>query len=114
MEWKPAKPPENFAPPTQPEIDPETGKFSHPLKESLFQAWYKHHAKTTGMSTNPDDIRHHYDFRKAFKADVSPNEHGHWDSRFKKASHPDRFLRTQTERGTEVHDTSTGKKYIEE
>jgi len=94
--------------------DEKTGKFRHPLKEGIFQAWYKYHAKNTGISPNPDELQHHYDYRAAFEKNQGPDATGHWPAEYRKATHPKRFIRTQTEHGIQVYDTATGRRYIEE
>ncbi len=114
MEFNPERKPGPPLVPERKEREEKTGKFTHPLKESIFQAWYKHYAKQTGISPNPDEVHHHYDYRSAFELGEGPNEEGHWPSKHKKATHPNRFIRTQTPRGVEVYDTATEKRYIED
>lgn len=57
-------------------------------EEEAFQRWYAKRAKEQGLDPNPDDPRHHYDYRAAFKAGAEPNEEGHWPSEFKREGHP--------------------------
>lgn len=59
-----------------------------PPGESKFQQWYAGHAKRLGLSANPDDARHFYDYRAAFRAGANPDAEGHWPSRFKLPGHP--------------------------
>jgi|GEM_PF-4167405 len=68
-----------------------------PDDEPEFRDWYTRVADTTGLDPNPDDPRHMYDYRAAFRAGVEPEyneEDGkyHWDSRFKSDDHPNRFV----------------------
>ena len=63
-----------------------------PKEEAAFQKWYAGHAVTLKLNSDPDDPRHHYDYRAAFKAGVKPDEAGHWPSRFKTPDHPNRFI----------------------
>ena len=56
--------------------------------EEKFQRWYQNHARRHKLNPNPDDPRHHYDYRAAYKAGASPDNSGHWPSKFKTDSHP--------------------------
>lgn len=64
--------------------------------ESDFQKWYEDHAKSSGLSKNPDDPEHHYDWRAAFASGARPEPaddgYYHWPSQFKKQTHPNRFV----------------------
>ena len=75
--------------------------------ESAFRSRYQSLAayrKAHGMLLNrdPDDPRHFYDHRKAFKAGELPVTGGHGSSRFKKLGHPNLIVGGM--------DTRTGKK----
>lgn len=72
------------------------------MKED-FNTWYAKRAKKYGLDPNPDDPRHFYDYRAAYKAgaDIDP-ETKHWPSQFKKPGHPNRYVNGV--------DTITGKK----
>jgi hypothetical protein len=73
-----------------------------PFDEAGFKKWYGGHAKALGLSPNPDDPEHHYDYRAAFKAGAGPDPaSGHWPSQFKADDHPNRFV--------EGVDTKTGQ-----
>lgn len=61
-------------------------------EESRFQKWYAERAKALDLDPNPDDPRHHYDYRAAFKAGAEPGPDGHWPSQFKASDHPNRFV----------------------
>jgi len=73
-------------------------------QEKDFQTWYAGISKTAGISSNPDDPLHKYDYRGAFLAakknpkkyapEVSP-EDGliHFPSEFKDPDHPNRFVK---------------------
>ncbi|MFN3075934.1 MAG: hypothetical protein ABT940_03445 [Alphaproteobacteria bacterium] len=56
--------------------------------EAEFRAWYSGHAKKLGLSQNPDDPLHYYDYRAAWAAGAAPDTSGHWPSEFKLAGHP--------------------------
>jgi len=56
--------------------------------EALFQAWYTRHAKKQGLAKDPDDPKHFYNYRAAYKAGVGPDSKGHWPSKYKKEGHP--------------------------
>ena len=58
-----------------------------------FDDWYKNISKKYGLSENPDDFEHYYDYRAAHKAGVEgPDELGHWPYEFKHDLHPNRFI----------------------
>lgn len=68
-----------------------------PRKEEEFQAWYKDAAMRTGLSDNPDDPLHKYDYRGAFLAgdypQINPTDNQyHWSSKYKDDDHPNRFV----------------------
>jgi hypothetical protein len=74
--------------------------------EQKFQSWYSDWADKTGISPDPDDPRHKYDYRAAHIAGAEPkisSEDGlyHWPSEFKADDHPNRFVSGV--------DTKTGK-----
>ena len=56
--------------------------------EAAFQEWYASQARKLGLNPNPDDPRHFYDYREAFKAGAKPDSTGHWPSKFKLEGHP--------------------------
>lgn len=56
--------------------------------EAAFRAWYTRWAQRLNLSTDPDDPRHFYDYRAAFRAGATPDSQGHWPSRFKLEGHP--------------------------
>lgn len=73
--------------------------------EKDFKRWYSVWAEKTGLSADPDDSRHKYDYRAAYRAKASParGEDGkwHWPSRFKAEDHPRRIIKgvdTKTEK----------------
>ena len=72
-----------------------TTETQDPLGESLastdeasFQDWYKGQSGRLGLSPNPDDPLHYYDWRSAYRAGAQPNAEGHWPSQFKLPGHP--------------------------
>ncbi len=56
--------------------------------EQTFQTWYADRAQRLGLSANPDDPQHFYDYRAAFRAGAEPDHAGHWPSTFKREGHP--------------------------
>lgn len=56
--------------------------------ESAFQEWYSGYAEKLNLNPNPDDPRHYYDYRAAYKAGAVPNSEGHWPSKYKLEGHP--------------------------
>jgi len=69
-----------------------------PEEERAFQAWYAGWAQRAGIDPNPDDPRHDYDYRAAYRAGVTPQPDPtdagrlHWPSPFKGAGHPNRYV----------------------
>jgi hypothetical protein len=67
-----------------------------PQEEELFQGWYSAWAGETRISPNPDDPRHMYDYRSAYRAGAvpMPDAQGefHWPSEFKQEGHPNQII----------------------
>ena len=66
-----------------------------------FKDWYDLRRTLSRLSPDPYDLRHFYDYEKAYKAGAGRGPRGHFPSRFKGAGHPNRFV--------EGIDTITGK-----
>ena len=62
------------------------------VNEEKFQDWYRGQAGQLGLNPDPDDPKHHYDYRGAYEAGATPDEGGHWPSEFKHPDHPNRFV----------------------
>ena len=61
--------------------------------EAAFQKWYAGRAAKLGLNPNPDDPKHFYDYRAAFRAGVEPDtKTKHWPSRFKLPGHPNEIV----------------------
>lgn len=60
--------------------------------EPQFQEWYARHAQQQKLDPNPDDPRHFYDYRGAFRSGATPDASGHWPSTFKREGHPDLYI----------------------
>lgn len=64
--------------------------------EFEFKKWYVDWALRTGIDPDPDNPRHHYDYRAAYRAGSEPElaDDGlyHWPSEFKAQNHPNRFV----------------------
>lgn len=58
------------------------------MDEQAFQEWYRTNVTSRGLNPNPDDPRHYYDWRAAYKSGASPDKSGHWPSTFKLDGHP--------------------------
>lgn len=71
------------------------------FNEKEFRKFYEKHAKKWNLDLNPDDPKHHYDYRKAYSAGYVPDQEGHWPSQFKHTTHPNRYV--------DGKDTITGK-----
>lgn len=69
--------------------------------ETDFQAWYQEKAVENNLDPNPDDPRHFYNYRAAFRTGAEPDETGHWPSKFKMEGHPNLII--------DGVDTRTGK-----
>ena len=73
--------------------------------EKKFQAWYADIAKRLNkkgrtIDPNPDDWRHYYDYRAAFRAGAKPkfdekDKQWHWPSKHKHDLHPNRFISSE-------------------
>ncbi len=57
-------------------------------EEKQFKSWYAGHAKKYNINPNPDDPRHFYDYRGAWKAGAKPDERGHLPDEWKQEGHP--------------------------
>jgi len=74
-------------------------------KDKAFRKWYadiveKLNKKERTIDPNPDDWRHYYDYRSAFKSGDKPkfdekDKQWHWPSRHKHDLHPNRFVRSE-------------------
>jgi diguanylate cyclase (GGDEF)-like protein len=62
------------------------------IDESEFRAWYQDEAIRNKLSPDPDDPRHFYNYRAAFRSGAEPDETGHWPSKFKREGHPDLII----------------------
>jgi hypothetical protein len=86
---------------------PEVDKTATKENEQKFDKWYGDWAKQSGMNPNPDDPRHFYDYRTAFKDGVTPpTKGGHWPSKYKIHGNPRMFV--------DGKHTQTGKPATEE
>ena len=61
-------------------------------KEAAFLKWYSQHVKKLGLSPDPYDPLHFYDYKAAWEAGVEPGPNGHWPSEFKLKGHPNLFV----------------------
>jgi len=66
-----------------------------------FSEWYNLYRRIHGLSPDPYDLRHQYDYEAAFKGGARKSVGGHLPSLYKGIGHPRRFL--------EGIDTATGK-----
>lgn len=90
-------------------IPPKGPSFSDPKQEAKFQNWYKQNFVSRGLNPNPDDPKHFYDYRGAFKAGLKPGDDGHMDSRFKLPGHPRTYVDTPEGRLNTVTGKIEGK-----
>ena len=72
-----------------------------------FSDWYADLAKKSDLSLDPDDPRHYYDYRAAYKAGADLDERKHLPSEFKHDLHPDRFI---VGKDLEIYDSKYGRK----
>lgn len=56
--------------------------------ENAFRQWYSEHARALDLAPDPDDFRHAYDWRAAYRAGAAPDAEGHWPSEYKRFGHP--------------------------
>jgi len=56
--------------------------------ESKFQKWYSGYASKQKLNPDPDNPKHYYDYRAAYKSGAEPDSSGHMPSKFKKEGHP--------------------------
>jgi hypothetical protein len=85
-----------------------------PDEEKKFQEDYAKYAKNTGMSRNPDDKEHYYDYRGAWKngADLTGADVGsHLDSRYKLPGHPRTYVNPKTDEGSPTPKKGFNKTY---
>jgi len=66
-------------------------------EEEDFLDWYAEWAGRAGIDPDPDDPRHKYDYRAAYKAgaepELSPEDNQyHWPSEYKAEDHPSRYV----------------------
>ena len=87
------------------ELYPAIRETIAPNRETGFRDWYAAQAKRWNLSADPDDPRHQYDYRAAYRAGATPDQSGHWPSQYKRQGHPNRFV----EIDGVLTDTITGK-----
>lgn len=59
-----------------------------PIEEQEFQKWYKSQAVVNGISLNPDDKEHYYDYRGFWKENRGKSNIGHFTDKYKIPGHP--------------------------
>ena len=74
---------------------------------SEFLDWYSNIAKKSNVSSDPDDPRHYYDYREAYKAGAELDKDKHLPSRFKHDLHPNRYI--IDEKDLSIYDTKYEK-----
>jgi len=62
------------------------------FNEKQFNSWYSKVARDWDLDQNPDNPRHLYDYRRAYSEGFTPDEGGHWPSKFKHDFHPRRMI----------------------
>ena len=67
-----------------------------------FSEWYSNLAERSDISPDPDDPRHYYDYRAAYKEGASLDERKHLPSEFKHDLHPNRYI---IDKDLEIYDT---------
>ena len=63
-----------------------------PEEDVEFSHWYSGIAEKSGISPDPDDPRHYYDYRAAYEEGASLDERKHLPSEFKHDLHPNRYI----------------------
>jgi hypothetical protein len=74
-----------------------------PDEDLEFLDWYSDIAERSNLSPNPDDPRHYYDYRAAYKSGAELDEKKHLPSEFKHDLHPNRY--TVDEETLEIRDS---------
>ena len=68
---------------------------SKPLKpeeDVEFLDWYLNIAERSGISSDPSDPKHYYNYRAAYEAGADLDREKHLPSEFKHDLHPDRYI----------------------
>ena len=63
-----------------------------PEEDVEFLDWYSGVAEGSGISPDPDDPRHYYDYRSAYEAGARLDERKHLPSEFQHDLHPNRYI----------------------
>ena len=77
-----------------------------PDEDVEFLDWYSGVAEGSGISPDPDDPRHYYDYRSAYEAGARLDERKHLPSEFKHDLHPNRYI---IGKDLEIHDSKYDK-----
>jgi hypothetical protein len=78
-----------------------------------FAAWYAALAQATGVSPDPDDPLHQYNYRQAFVGGAEPDENLHMPSIYKRPGHPNRFVDGEDTMKQEGSVSAKAKKHLE-
>tara|TARA_R100001594_G_scaffold11660_2_gene26116 strand:+ start:959 stop:1300 length:342 start_codon:yes stop_codon:yes gene_type:complete len=78
-----------------------------PHRDQDFLEWYADIAKRSGVSSDPSDPRHYYDYKAAYEAGVDLDDAKHMPSEFKHDLHPDRYI---IGKDLEIYDSKYNKK----
>ena len=72
----------------------------NPREEYLFQKAYKEMATKQGLSLDPDDPLHYYDYRALYKETgrLEPDKSGHFPSKYKLEGHPNMYVNGEKEK----------------
>ena len=68
-----------------------------PEEDVEFLDWYRERAEKSGISLDPDEPEHYYDYRAAYEAGAEPTynkelKRWKWPSKFKHDLHKDRYI----------------------
>jgi len=78
-----------------------------PEEDVEFSHWYSNIAEKSNLSPDPNDPRHYYDYRAAYKSGASLDKDKHLPSEFKHDLHPNRFI---VGKDLEIYDSKYGRK----
>ena len=78
-----------------------------PEEDVEFLDWYSDIAERSNISPDPDDPRHYYDYRAAYKEGAELDEGKHLPSKFKHDLHPNRYV---IGKDLEIYDSKYGEK----
>jgi hypothetical protein len=63
-------------------------------KKETFESWWKRVLDVHDYAKDPNDPKHYYDYKSAYRSGYEiPEKGGHWPSQFKHDLHPNRYIK---------------------